>query len=95
MNRTIAHRIHPTTLATLVGGQKLNGGQRLQRRRNGVCDTLTTLHIRDAFKERGVRIMPKTAASLLALVMNGEKVTYRGVRIHADRRRNNLFAYRI
>lgn len=102
MNRTIADSISPTTLAALVGGQKAalqrryaTNGYRPKRRRYGVCDTITPLDVRDAFKAKDVRIMPKTAFSLHAHVMNGVKMTYRGIKVHADKRRNNLFAYRV
>lgn len=94
MNRTIARRIQPSTLSALVGGQKPNG-RRLRKRRLGICDTITPLHVKEAFASKGVRIMPKTAVALHSNVMLGVKMTYRGIKIHSDKRRNKLSTYRI
>lgn len=93
INQTIARRISPDQLAQLVGGQKPNG--RRLKRRYGICDTITPAHVARAFKDRDIRIMPKTATAIHSNVMLGVKITWRGVKIHADKRRNNLFAYRI
>ncbi len=95
MNRTIADSINPTVLATLVGGQRPNGNSRLKRRRNGVCDTITPLHVKEAFASKDVRILTKTAVAIHSNIMLGVKVTWRGIKIHTDRRKNSLFTYRI
>ncbi len=105
MNRTIADSINPTVLAALIGGQKPDGNGRflkrpgvagrLKRRRYGICDTITPLHVKEAFASKDVRIMPKTAFALHSHIMNGAKMVYRGIKIHSDKRRNKLFTYRI